>query len=51
MKETAELQFLKWFYQNTDFGPASCDVMFGLKQAYEREVGKLPKGYEQEGEE
>lgn len=41
-----ELEFLKWYYQQADFGPAHEDVLIGLKELFEERTGKLvPKGY------
>lgn len=41
------LEFLLWFYQYADFGPADSDVRHFLKERYKRDTGKqLPKGFE-----
>lgn len=46
-----ELEFLSWFYQNCDFGPAHGDVMQILKQSFVKTTGRLlPEGYEMEVE-
>lgn len=54
MKERAtELEWLTYFYQNADFGPADGDVRDSLKEYFVRERGKnLPEGfqYQQDGE-
>jgi hypothetical protein len=47
MKERAtELEWLKWFYMDTDFGPADGDVQDNMKERFIKETGKnLPEGY------
>ncbi len=40
-----ELKYLKWFYANTDFGPADYDVRQIMNEQYVREGGVIPKGY------
>ena len=46
MKQATELEFLKWFYLECDFGPAHSDVMAYMKQQFQKEIGKeLPDGY------
>ena len=41
-----ELEFLQWFYDNCDFGPASGDVFYLLQKKYEKETGKeVPENY------
>lgn len=48
-KKATELEFLKWFYLNADFGPADGDVRASLKEEFMVEFRKnLPKGYELE---
>lgn len=43
--------WLLWFYQEADFGPASSDVRSFLKSRYKRTTGKeLPKGFDNEEE-
>lgn len=45
-EEATELEFLKWFYQNADFGPADSDVRDSLKDIFEHDTGRcLPVGY------
>ena len=45
-KQATELEYLKWFFQNADFGPADCDVKCGLEECFEKETGMLvPKNY------
>jgi hypothetical protein len=50
MQERAtELEYLRWFYQNADFGPAHSDVMAILNENFIEETGlELPKGYDYE---
>lgn len=45
---TTELDFLKYFYQAADFGPADGDVRHIIKEAFIQDVGELPAGYELE---
>lgn len=47
MRERAsELEYLKWFCQNADFGPADDDVRDSMNQQFMRETGKnLPEGW------
>jgi len=51
-KERAtELEWLAWFYQMADFGPADGDVRYFMKQDFQKEKGKdLPEGYGEEDE-
>ena len=46
-KERAtELEYLTWFRQNADFGPADGDVKDSMDQQFMQETGKLlPKGW------
>ena len=50
MKEKAtELEFLKWFYQHADFGPATGDVVSWMKDQFQLVTRKaLPDGYDGE---
>lgn len=42
----AQQDFLLWFFENADFGPADCDVRHFLFKAYEQETGrKVPKKF------
>jgi hypothetical protein len=44
--EATELEWLKWFFQRADFGPADGDVRYMLEEAFERKTGKrVPKSY------
>jgi hypothetical protein len=48
MKST-EQQWLEWFYQEADFGPADSDVRYYLKKQFMEETGfEMPDGYELE---
>lgn len=41
-----ELGFLRWFFINADFGPASGDVHFHLEQRFTSETGlPVPEGF------
>jgi len=47
--QATELEYLKWFYQNMDFGPAHGDVMLALQAEFQQQTNKqLPDGYEYE---
>lgn len=51
-EEATELEYLKWFRINADFGPADGDVQYLMNQRFEKETGKLlPKGWRNEDEE
>lgn len=47
MRERAtELEYLKWFKQNADFGPADSDVHEIMDENFMNETGKnLPEGW------
>lgn len=48
-EERDELEYLRWFYCNADFGPAHRDVVFCMNEDYEHETGKsVPEGYNEE---
>lgn len=52
-ERATELEYLKWFRQTADFGPADSDVKDHLNQCFMKETGKnLPEGwnYQQDGE-
>jgi hypothetical protein len=52
MNKATELEFLKWFYYETDFGPADGDVKYIMKKEFMEETGKqLPDNYSIEEEE
>lgn len=49
-REEAELDFLRFFYTNCDFGPADGDVRQWLRERYTKRTGKpVPKDYIDEG--
>ena len=54
MRERAsELEYLKWFRHNADFGPAECDVIDWMNEKFMKETGKnIPEGwnYKSDGE-
>lgn len=52
-EKATELEWLKYFYRNADFGPADSDVRAGIEDDFMDETGKdLPEGYGREdGEE
>jgi hypothetical protein len=44
-----ELQYLKWFRLNCDFGPAEGDVINDLNERYKSDTGnELPEGWGEE---
>jgi hypothetical protein len=47
MKERAtELEYLTWFKQSADFGPADSDVQDQMKRDFIQETGKnIPEGW------
>lgn len=46
-EEQDELDYLRWFRINADFGPADSDVKDDLNKHYEQETGKkVPEGWE-----
>jgi len=46
MEKATELEWLKWFFENADFGPADGDVRYYLAEQFIEETGKeLPDGY------
>jgi hypothetical protein len=47
----AELDYLRWFKQNADFGPADGDVHAIMDEQYTKETGKpVPTDWAQERE-
>ena len=50
MSERAtELEWLQYFYDMADFGPAHSDVVSIIQDQFMKETGKeLPEGYEDE---
>ena len=49
MEEATELEYLRYFIQVADFGPAHGEVMGYINEDFEEETGKkVPKGYDYE---
>lgn len=45
-ERASELEWLKWFYRNADFGPGDGDVQAWMQDRFREETGKLmPEGY------
>jgi len=44
-EEQEELQYLRFFYEKADFGPAHEDVVSIVNDEYLDEYGSLPAGY------
>lgn len=42
-----ELYYLRFFYQNADFGPAHGDVVASINEDYRAQGGVVPAGYEE----
>jgi hypothetical protein len=48
-ERSTEIEWLRWFYEEADFGPADGDVRMYLKEDFVEETGKLlPEEYEDE---
>lgn len=46
MEKASELEFLRWYFANADFGPAHDDVVDILMSQFQEETGMaLPDGY------
>ena len=46
MKRATELEYLRYFYNIADFGPADEDIRYMIKQRFKEDTGKeLPIGY------
>jgi hypothetical protein len=44
-----ELEYLRWFRINADFGPSEGDVIIGMEERYEEETGnKVPEQWKYE---
>lgn len=44
--EATELEYLKWFRINVDFGPGDADVIFFMDEQFEKQTGKrVPKAW------
>lgn len=51
MEKATELEWLKFFFQHADFGPADGDVRQMLMEDFKKKTGKeLPDGYRREDE-
>jgi hypothetical protein len=49
MNRATELEFLIYFYNMSDFGPADSDVRWILKERFKVATGRdLPEGYDDE---
>lgn len=47
MERATELEYLRWWYYEADFGPADGDVRYSMDQQFREETGKeLPVGYD-----
>jgi hypothetical protein len=52
MKRASELEWLRYFYEEADFGPAHGDVEQLLMDNFKKEKNKqLPEGYDWEEDE
>lgn len=52
-ERATELEYLKWFRLNSDFGPAEGDIIDWMNQQFMNQTGKnIPEGwnYAQDGE-
>lgn len=46
MERATELEYLKWFFQEADFGPADSEVRDIMNEDFMNNTGKnLPEGY------
>lgn len=49
VSRATELEYLRWFYENADFGPADEDVRHTMDEEFMDETGKyLPISYDEE---
>lgn len=47
-EEIRELNYLRWFFANTDFGPAHEDVVYFMNKNYREETGyDVPDEYQE----
>lgn len=45
-EKATEIEYLRWFRINADFGPAEDDIIDELNEAFKEETGKeLPDGW------
>ncbi len=49
MPETAsDMEYLRWFHDNADFGPSDEDVRMILQDEFEKQTGKrVPRRYKE----
>lgn len=48
-EHATKLEYLEYFYQVADFGPAHGDVVYYINEGFTKHTGKLiPVGYEYE---
>ena len=40
MERASELEYLQWFFVNSDFGPADGDVRLLMEEQFTKETGK-----------
>lgn len=51
-ERATELEFLEYYYMESDFGPSHSDVVYMIKQNFIKDKGKLlPVGYDFEEDE
>lgn len=48
--EQNELEYLRFFYVNADFGPADSDVRAYINERFIKDGGTIPVGYEHDNE-
>jgi hypothetical protein len=47
--DATELEWLRYYYRTSDFGPAHEDVVMIIREMFEKETGKrVPKDYREE---
>lgn len=52
IQRATELEYLEWFRQEADFGPAHGDVIYYMHKAFVKKTGKRPpKEWDDEYEE
>ena len=47
MNNDDELLYLRFFYNNADFGPAHSDVVAIINEKYEKQGNVVPAGYDE----
>lgn len=51
MTDASELEYLVWFRQNADFGPAHGDVIYYMDAQFEKDTGnRVPKEWRSDEE-